>query len=85
MLGATVQNSVAMAALRPGFVHTWLCVWPICLPKYVVPSVRYLAPSNTGLNKDLIQPPVCRFTLKKKICISFEHLPLATCRTLFQD
>jgi hypothetical protein len=42
MFGATVPNSVAMAALRPGFVHPWLCVWPICLPKYVVPSVHYL-------------------------------------------
>ena len=42
MFGFTVQNPVAMATLRPGFVHPWLCVWPICLPKYVMTSVHYV-------------------------------------------
>jgi hypothetical protein len=53
MFGVTVQNSVAMAALHPGFAHPWLCVWPICLPKYVMPSVHYVCHHTRAIQTSL--------------------------------
>jgi len=42
-----------MAALRLGFVHPWLCVWPVRLPKCVMPSVHYVRHHTRAIQTSL--------------------------------
>jgi len=50
---ASLYKIQSPSALRQGFVHPWLCVWPIRLPKYVMPSVHYVRHHTRAIQTSL--------------------------------
>jgi hypothetical protein len=80
--GVTVQNSVAMAALRPGFVHPLVMRMAYLLTKIRNAKRSLRTPSHT-VHTDFISRS--HVGLHNKYCICLEGLLSPICRTVLRD